>query len=578
MADVGHERTEKALGKIERRVSAVYLQAFDETQAKLDDYMSRFAAKDAIMRDRVKRGEVTPERYTQWRHGQICMGKRWQEMVDTLAADYSHANQIAMSIINGHLPDVYALNHNYAAYVLEHDSKLDLSFTLYDRQTVERLIRDNPNLLPKASVDIPMDKRWNKQKINNAVTQGILQGEDIRKISARLRKVTDMNHSAAVRNARTMTTGAENAGRLDAFNRAKDMGIDIQMEWLATLDGRTRHSHRQLDGKRIPMPKDKWHPSKFPNGCKYPGDPEGPPWEVYNCRCTLVPYIAGVDQSNAPRNDKLGGMTYDEWKNAKKPRKAPTPEAPKPEEPTVQLSPFQAKLGAAKTVSEVNDVINSQGWFRPKLLRQTQWDNANGKLITTTVPNDKADLTGCSLECAKSIANSYEQVFKKYPQLIGKFHPVDAQPIGMGYNTYAWCYISHGGRVQVNPKRFKDYKALRDSYESDVLSGWHPYGTTAESIVTHEIGHAIDGYITSKHLYNTKGFASGAMKQGVMKSCGYTAADTASAVSRYASKNAQEWFAECFAEYITSANPRPVAVAFGKKLEELLARIEKEGL
>ena len=100
MTDVGHERTEKALGKIERRVSAVYLQAFDETQAKLDDYMSRFAAKDAIMRDRVKRKEVTPERYAQWRHGQVCMGKRWQEMVDTLAADYSHANQIAMSIVN----------------------------------------------------------------------------------------------------------------------------------------------------------------------------------------------------------------------------------------------------------------------------------------------------------------------------------------------------------------------------------------------------------------------------------------------------------------------------------------------
>lgn len=45
-------------------------------------------------------------------------------------------------------------------------------------------------------------------------------------------------------------------------------------------------------------------------------------------------------------------------------------------------------------------------------------------------------------------------------------------------------------------------------------------------------------------------------------------------VSRYASKNNQEWFAECFAEYITSANPRVVTTEFGKELEKLVGRIE----
>ena len=111
-----------------------------------------------------------------------------------------------------------------------------------------------------------------------------------------------------------MTTGAENAGRVDSYKRAEEMGIEVQQEWMATLDGRTRDSHRILDGERIPVAKDKWHPAKFSNKCRYPGDPDGPPQEVYNCRCTLVPVIKGVDQSKAPRNSKLGGMSYEEWK------------------------------------------------------------------------------------------------------------------------------------------------------------------------------------------------------------------------------------------------------------------------
>ena len=45
-------------------------------------------------------------------------------------------------------------------------------------------------------------------------------------------------------------------------------------------------------------------------------------------------------------------------------------------------------------------------------------------------------------------------------------------------------------------------------------------------------------------------------------------------VSRYATKNNKEWFAECFAEYITSANPRLVASEFGKELEKLMEKLK----
>lgn len=317
MPDLGHKETDEALGKLERRIKKVYIQAYEETEAKLQDYLSRFATKDKIKQEQLRAGKITQDEYNYWRKGQVMIGKRWQEMVNSLAADYTNANRLAMSMVGDSLPGVYALNHDYGTFQVEKGSMVDTSYTLYDRSTVERLIRDNPNLLPKAKVNVPKDLRWNKQHVNNAVLQGILQGESNDKIASRLQTVTSMNHAAAIRNARTMTTGAENAGRTDSYKRAAEMGIELEQEWLATLDGRTRDSHRALDGERIPLAKDKWHPAKFSNGCRYPGDPEGPAWEVYNCRCTLVVAIKGIDQSDAPRNSKLGGMSYEEWYGGK---------------------------------------------------------------------------------------------------------------------------------------------------------------------------------------------------------------------------------------------------------------------
>ena len=131
----------------------------------------------------------------------------------------------------------------------------------------------------------------------------------------------DMNKASAIRTARTAVTGAQNAGRMDSYVAAEKMGIKVRKEWLATIDGRTRHSHAMLDGKVVD--KDK----KFENGCMFPGDPNGPPWEVYNCRCTLIAAVDGVDTSNAQRrvrnpetgkNELVSDMTYSEWAGWKK--------------------------------------------------------------------------------------------------------------------------------------------------------------------------------------------------------------------------------------------------------------------
>lgn len=332
MPDQAHRETDKELEKMERKLRAVYGQAAARSQQKANRFFEKFAELDRIKQQQVKEGKLDQETYLTWRRNKMAMGENYRAMVDTLTSDMVNTNQIAAGVVNGHLPDVYANNYNFGTYQIEHDSQIDTSFTLYDRQTVERLMRDNPDVIPiKARVDIPKDKLWNKRKINDVITQSILTGDSIPDIAKSLRKVAEMNKVAAVRTARTATTSAQNGGRIDSYKRAQEMGIKLRQQWMATLDGRTRDSHRALDGEIIAVAKDKWHPAKFSNGCRFPGDPQGPGHEIYNCRCTLLGVVDGVDfelSDKTKRDNKLGEQSYDEWKAGHK-KKAPV----KPVEP-----------------------------------------------------------------------------------------------------------------------------------------------------------------------------------------------------------------------------------------------------
>ena len=105
------------------------------------------------------------------------------------------------------------------------------------------------------------------------------------------------------------------------FLLAEDVGFEPKKEWLATLDMRTRSSHRELDGEQVA------NDDTFSNGCEYPGDPNCEDYgEIANCRCTMVAVVEGVDQSNAARWSRLpDGMTYDEWKVAARRKKQKIP-------------------------------------------------------------------------------------------------------------------------------------------------------------------------------------------------------------------------------------------------------------
>lgn len=319
MKDEGYEETEKLLHALEVRISKEYKKASEEAQEKLDDYLRRFRIKDELKKKALDAKLITKHDYIEWRKQQIMVGKRWEELRDRLARDYSHANDIAKDIMRKSMPEIYAVNRNYGMYQVEKEAGINTSFTLYNTQAVEHLMKDNPQILPdpgkKVSKRIAqgLDVRWNRQQIQSVMMQSILLGDAIPDIARKLAyTVGDSNHKAAIRNARTMTTGTQNAARVASMKDAQDIGVKLQQQWLAVHDGRTRHSHRAIDYEIQEVDHE------FSNGCRYPGDPAGPPSETWNCRCSVRALVDGLEPRARKYQDPLiEGMTYDEWKNAK---------------------------------------------------------------------------------------------------------------------------------------------------------------------------------------------------------------------------------------------------------------------
>lgn len=323
-SDLGHKLTDAELAKLERRIAKLYRETGKELQATIDAYFEQFKKHDEEMKaliGTVQNGkEWTEADYKQWRLNQIGRGERYQAMRDKVAHRVTDANAVAVSYTNDATPGIYSLNRNYSAYTIEQVAG-NVGFDLWDEQTVKRLMVEQPGLMPyyppKRALKRGIDLAWGKKQITASVTSSILQGKSIRGMSDDLQKrITTMNRDSAIRTARTAVTGAQNAGRMDSYAAAEKMGIKLKKEWLATLDSRTRHSHAMLDGEQVEQD------DKFSNGCRFPGDPQGPPWEIYNCRCTLIAAVDGVDTSDAQRRARnadagqaevISNMSYAEW-------------------------------------------------------------------------------------------------------------------------------------------------------------------------------------------------------------------------------------------------------------------------
>ena len=123
-----------------------------------------------------------------------------------------------------------------------------------------------------------------KKAISSEITRGIASGLTYRDIARNIsnRTMAPLNRAKTI--ARTEGHRIHQASTMDAQHRAKEKGADVVKQWDASLDGKTRPTHRRLDGqiREVDEPfevdgKTAMAPGHF-----------GKPGEDINCRCVSL--------------------------------------------------------------------------------------------------------------------------------------------------------------------------------------------------------------------------------------------------------------------------------------------------
>lgn len=311
--------TDKQLKKMESEISSIYNEATKDITKKWNAYMIATDEKikkyqqaydNAVKSKDAKAISDTWNALKDAKTSQTFGNEYYKNMVADTTKKIAEVNQIATAYANNQMPSIYAFNYNFMpSDIKKVITKYDIPFNLADESTVKRRILDRDIRLPKRKMNIPKDERWNTKQLNSAVLQGIIQGESMKDISKRILPIVDNNESAAIRNARTMTTGAECQGRMDRYKDLDKQGMVMRKVWIATGDDRTRDWHLSMDGQEREIDED------FEDGngnlIQYPGDPSAVPETVYNCRCAIKSHVVGFRKDD-------GSISYiDENENDK---------------------------------------------------------------------------------------------------------------------------------------------------------------------------------------------------------------------------------------------------------------------
>lgn len=173
---------------------------------------------------------------------------------------------------------------------------IDMNWQIINKKAVEAVFTSAQSKYDILAFRNLKNRNLIMQKINNEIASVIISGGGVKELAKGIKKITGKTTRDSLRIARTQSTRVYNSGRNIGYEQAKKLGIEMQKKWVSTYDGRTRNTHRHMQGEIVGID------DVFSNGLKFPGDPDGPAEEVINCRCTFSAIIEDGSSYNDEEN------------------------------------------------------------------------------------------------------------------------------------------------------------------------------------------------------------------------------------------------------------------------------------
>jgi len=265
--------TYKAEKELLRKLHKEYSRAYTNAYKELKDTMSK-----------MPKGKLT--------QADMMKYDRLDKLIKNIQVEMKSAGAIQDFQMKTYLKNAYEVNYYHTGYAVDSTLGIKTGFSAVDRKQVEAVINN-----PLMKIAIDDNKVQVLQDIQRTLTQSVVQGEGIQDTAKKLKDRIDVSLSRATRIVRTETTKVMAKARVDGMERVAKAGIEIQKEWVATLDNRTREEHEELDGERVGVDEN------FSNGSPSPDE--------VNCRCTVVTYFP---QYSVDKKDTYGYENYKDWK------------------------------------------------------------------------------------------------------------------------------------------------------------------------------------------------------------------------------------------------------------------------
>jgi SPP1 gp7 family putative phage head morphogenesis protein len=176
------------------------------------------------------------------------------------------------------------------------------------------------NLIPSNGITLTsllIDNRKKELiKLQRELKSALINGESYTKTAKRIKGVFNDSMSNTMRVVRTEGNRNLNGSAYWNSVEAQKQGVELERQWLATLDANTRQSHQSLDGQKAN--KDDLFTSDGATA-QYPGQ-FGVASEDVNCRCSTIDVVDGVSpelrRARDPvtgKNDIIDYKNYDQW-------------------------------------------------------------------------------------------------------------------------------------------------------------------------------------------------------------------------------------------------------------------------
>lgn len=288
--------------QLEKSLKQNYLAAWNETRSLIAEIYEKHAAGGSLSRtDMVKFNRLNK---TESKLSEILGGlyKRNKKFLD---------ENLQTTFLAGHFQQIYEL---------EMSSEILLGFGGVNKKAIEQMLSSSLTGLT-LNERLKKNEREIVAKIRQELAQSLVQGESYQTAAKRFKGALEGDLGKAVRIAWTETHRAEEEAANLVREKARER-LNFEEVWLSTLDGKTRRTHRRMDGKT----KDaEGFFDVNGNKARFPGDPRLPAKEVVHCRCTSV--VRFPDRPITERRGRIsldpevrqnnglfpGDMTYDKW-------------------------------------------------------------------------------------------------------------------------------------------------------------------------------------------------------------------------------------------------------------------------